>query len=910
MNNSLISTFVLFSVLALGVTASVCAVEKPDLVAHYTFDEDAGNFVEHHTGHVARDMSGKGNAGLVYGAQYAPNGSGSCLVLDGVDDYVDCGKAPSLNLTKEVTLETWVQPAGFPAEGKEPGILGKALSSFIMTYYGEGGCYLYINEGRNNLRMTMLPGMWHHVVATFDGAQMKLYQDGQLKYARSINVDKIAEGKNFYIGCMIGDSRTDQGPKHPRTAFFAGKIDDVKIYSRALTAAEVKAGYDEGVKGPDKLANYEPEPAIETVTQGDITVKASKNGQLLITAGPQSCIVESTFSYPGHKIGWNALSAKPQGSEANWSVQLKKVSPQSLQIEAHGKFYAIRRTLEIKDGTIDFSDKFTNLDNEPVGVEIWNVLTQPEVFKDTISPGQKGWGANPTFFVSGKSGNMGVFLKDNVSRQRYQTVLGVPANQARFRISDLAFDVGNSLTIRWSMHPLGTIEDYFSFMNQLRRNLKSNFTVEGSFRFLKLGAPRGDDFWMPWEEPKQLKSYLQGMRLAMVAVIPFMDYTPGPDGRVWPRDEYKNKMQKAIRALKAADPKLKVLAAIECDWVAIDRENIKNGHLLPTAKPGEPSNNFALTAAQTRIVEAGSPWRDSMKRNKNGNGTIELYGGDSTPQSALGVYPVVGNYQYEFLMDQINFLFDEVGFDGFYIDQFSMVNSTIKTYDKWDGFSAELDSKTGRIKRRYFDANVAGITARVNLCKVALDRGKVVVANTYATSAEEVSLPIYRFSETWNAFDPMATPDGEKPPLVPYLFRGSLASPVALGLSKGPSGANDTARRTIKGVVTYLRHGLLYYHYHIRQIPLEGPGSGENGPINHMFPLTPVGVHEGWVEGEERTITSVSGNYAWKHQAPPKIYLFDLDGKQIEHQIESVKTADGWRVPINLNDWAQIAVLE
>jgi hypothetical protein len=88
-----------------------------------------------------------------------------------------------------------------------------------------------------------------------------------------------------------------------------------------------------------------------------------------------------------------------------------------------------------------------------------------------------------------------------------------------------------------------------------------------------------------------------------------------------------------------------------------------------------------------------------------------------------------------------------------------------------------------------------------------------------------------------------------------------------------------------------LRHGLLYYHYHIRQIPLQGPGRDENGLINHIFFLTPVGVHEGWVEGVERTITSVSGNYTWKHQAPPKIYLFDLDGNQIEHQIESVKMA-------------------
>ena len=896
----------------LTVVLTVCiavlsyAEEPPGLVAHYTFDEDAGYFAEHHSGHAARDMSGKNNKGLIYGARYVANGKGSCLVLDGVDDYVDCGNGPSLNLTKEVTLEAWVQPDGFPAEGKEPGILGKALSSFILTYYGEGGCYFYVNEGKNNLRMTMLPGTWHHVVATFDGGQMNVYQDGKLEYARSIKVDKIREGKNFYIGCMVGDDRTDQGPKHPRTAFFAGKIDEVKVYNRALSAAEVKASFDRGAQGPDKLAKYQPEPAIQTITQGDISVQASKNGQLLVNAGPQSCIVEATFSFPGDKIGWNALSAEQAGSEANWSIQIKKVSPQSLEIEARGEFYAIRRTIEIKPGKIEVSDRITNFDREPVGVEIWNVITQREVFKDSISPGQKGWGANPSFFLAGKKGNMAVLLEDNISGMRYQTVLGVPANQARLRVSDLALDVGKSITLRWSMHPMPTTEGYFSFLNKLRRDLKSNFTIEGSFAFLSLGTKPGGVFWIPWEDPEQLKSYLQHRRLGIVCVIPFMDYTPGPKGRVWPRDEYKKKMQKAIRALKAADPNLKVIAAIECDWVAIHPEKIKNGHLLPSKRPGDPSNDHPLTAEQTRIVEASSPWRDSMKLDKDGNGRIELFGN----QKALGVYPIVGNYQYQFLMDQVKFALDEVGFDGVYIDQFSMVNSTIKTYDKWDGFSGELDQETGRIKHKYFDASIAGITARVNLCKYVLDRGKILVANTYATSAEERTLPVYRFSEVWNAFDPMATPDGEKPPLSSYLLRGALASPIALGLSDGKKGLQDTAQRTIKGVIGYLRHGLLYYHYHIKPIPVTGPGSGKNGPINHMFPITPVSLNEGWIEGKERTITCISGDYNWKNEREPKILLFDLNGRQLDHQFKSVRTEDGWRVKIDLKDWAQIAVIE
>ncbi len=661
------------------------------------------------------------------------------------------------------------------------------------------------------------------------------------------------------------------------------------------------------------LADFQPDPAVQTIKQGDISVEVDKNGQLLVNTAKQSCLVGASYSYPGAKIGWNKLSNVPSGSEANWSVQIEKVSPRSLQIKAGGKFYNIRRTVSIKDGKITFEDRLTNLDGEPVGVNVWNTLTYRNAFLDKVNLGRKGYGANPSFFLAGEHGNTGVRLEDNVSRMRYDVVLGVPANQAHFKVSDLALDVGKSMTYRWSIYPLAETDDHFAFINRLRRELKTNFTIEGPFAFLKIGAnpDTGLDtaFWIPWEDPEQLKSYLQHRPLKIVVVLPFMDYDPGALGHVWPRDVYKKEMQKVYRAFKAADPNIKVLAGIECDWVAIYPEKIKNGHLLPAAKVGDPSGHVALTTEQTRVIdESDWPGKDSLKRAPDGTGRIEIYIRGGKPQASLGVYPAVGNYQYEFLMDQVKFALDEVGFDGFYIDQFAMVRSGIRTYDKWDGFSGELDQETGRIKRKYFDTNLAGISARVNLCKYALDRGKIVVANTYATSAQEQPLPIYRFSEDWTAFDPMLTPDGEKPPLVGYLLQGTLSSPIALGVRD--HNKPDWARRTMKGVVGYLRHGLLYYHYHVHHIPITGPGSGENGPINHMFPITPVGVHEGWVEGKERTITCISGDFNWKHERQPKVYLFDLNGREIEHKFKSDKTKEGWRVKIDLKDWAQIAVIE
>ncbi len=100
---------------------------------------------------------------------------------------------------------------------------------------------------------------------------------------------------------------------------------------------------------------------------------------------------------------------------------------------------------------------------------------------------------------------------------------------------------------------------------------------------------------------------------------------------------------------------------------------------------------------------------------------------------------------------------------------------------------------------------------------------------------------------------------------------------------------------------------MLYYYYG-KDIPADGEGAGEYGPINHMFPFTPVEINEGYLIGRERMITAVSGTFKWHRD--PQIYLFDLKGKPISHNFKVSKTEEGYIVEINLIDWNQICVIE
>jgi len=90
----------------------------------------------------------------------------------------------------------------------------------------------------------------------------------------------------------------------------------------------------------------------------------------------------------------------------------------------------------------------------------------------------------------------------------------------------------------------------------------------------------------------------------------------------------------------------------------------------------------------------------------------------------------------------------------------------------------------------------------------------------------------------------------------------------------------------------------------------DGPLGGEFGPVNHMFPATPIELHEGWILAEERLITCVSGTFPWAHDREPRVVRFDERGRECPAEF-SVETHVGRRsIRITLRDWWQIAVVE
>ena len=249
-------------IIGFGLSCSVRAAEG--VVAHYSFEEGPGG--------VVKDWSGNGNDGKNLGAKYVNLGAGKghALAFDTADATVNCGDDPSLDLTDKLTIAFWFNPQTV-VRGGEAGLVGKDTGSYTLSYGRNRNCWFYINAGANGCRTTVEIGCWQHIAATFDGSDLKVYQDGRL---RSFCKSKYPEANRAKEGLYLRKPVIWGGKVEPT---FKCMMDDVRIYNRALSDDEILSRYREeaGAKGKDTTFFDRPRLAVHAYPAlGDVVVTA------------------------------------------------------------------------------------------------------------------------------------------------------------------------------------------------------------------------------------------------------------------------------------------------------------------------------------------------------------------------------------------------------------------------------------------------------------------------------------------------------------------------------------------------------------------------------------------------------------------------------------------------------------
>ena len=208
------------------------------LKAAYSFDGVTGTSVT--------DVSGNNNTGTISGAIAVAGGKyGGALSFDGVNDWVTVADSNSLDLTTGMTLMAWVNPAAI--SGRWRTVLfkeGGPGSMDYSLYAGEDNArpigQVYIGGEQNAIGTATLPlGAWSHLAVTYDGAVLRLYVNGTQVATRSISGQVTPTTGALRIG---GNNIWAE--------WFTGSIDEVRIYSRALSQTEIQTDMNTPVGAP------------------------------------------------------------------------------------------------------------------------------------------------------------------------------------------------------------------------------------------------------------------------------------------------------------------------------------------------------------------------------------------------------------------------------------------------------------------------------------------------------------------------------------------------------------------------------------------------------------------------------------------------------------------------------------
>lgn len=215
---------------AVDVTVANTAPPGPTgLVGAWSFDQGSGTAVP--------DASGTGNHGTLSGATWTAAGKqGGALTFDGVNDRVAVPDAASLDLTNRMTLEAWVRPTATVTDWRTVVLKEHSSGLSYALYAGDDtsprpSAWLNIGGDRSVTGPSALPAStWVHVAVTYDGTTVRLYRDGT-QVATRAQTGNMAVG----TGALSIGGNTKWGE------WFAGQIDELRVYNTALTAAQVQA---------------------------------------------------------------------------------------------------------------------------------------------------------------------------------------------------------------------------------------------------------------------------------------------------------------------------------------------------------------------------------------------------------------------------------------------------------------------------------------------------------------------------------------------------------------------------------------------------------------------------------------------------------------------------------------------
>jgi predicted ribosomally synthesized peptide with SipW-like signal peptide len=195
---------------------------------------------------TANDVSGNDYDGTLNGDVSFTSGQvGQAASFDGDGDYVEIADESGLDLTAELTISAWIntsqaQPSYTRLVSREQS--GQGNRQYNLGFAPDGVRPRTVVDTQDTTSVEVIggtdvtDGSFHHIAVTFDADDaLSLYVDGAVEDQTQVSSPVVSRVSNLVLS----------GVAHSPTQLqFSGALDDVRIYSRALSATEIQALYD------------------------------------------------------------------------------------------------------------------------------------------------------------------------------------------------------------------------------------------------------------------------------------------------------------------------------------------------------------------------------------------------------------------------------------------------------------------------------------------------------------------------------------------------------------------------------------------------------------------------------------------------------------------------------------------
>jgi hypothetical protein len=544
-------------------------------------------------------------------------------------------------------------------------------------------------------------------------------------------------------------------------------------------------------------------------------------------------------------------------------------------IQAEWKGITLNRTLEIQNNLIIWKELWINTGNQTIAIPfhhyafLRNINSHYYIGGTDLTQSLVSSPGNPTIFIqSDQVKGRGFGITAESDWLRLLMSFAIHKGIGEIYSTSLALEAGKTIAFEMTITPVGK-DGYWGFINSVRNRWHINgitmprpvfwgykkANIDGNQeQVVKASLGHLGPIILctsPWQRLQPDASEVKVGRYPKL--IPGAQPAPGkcPDFDVATflsykhREKYGESLKKEVDSLKKAIPNIKIIQMMHPAMEVVYK---------PLKEKWPIAKDLIRQADGTAFESTfySKTWLGEM---------IEKDWG------VLYYSPQIGSPQFKHILSSINWSLDEIGLDGIYADEFSFAgpfrNYSRYDYTQWDGHSADIDD-TGKVIHLKSDNGFSTIPVQAQIVNEIRKRNKFFLGNSASASRVLDNIPHFRFVEGSNGT---------------YLLPSIHLS--ACPLVYGNMSDNSNLKEIMEDVRECLKYGTVYSP---KDINLLLPD--ENNFVSKLYPITVREIGPGWVLGNERIATIVSGKYLFpKAKGKINFYYYNENG-----QLEDFKT--------------------